>query len=65
MPKIFLDEEVVEEEEEEEILEVVGEDTLKETSLIFIAYVAIEMDTMHLHVSCLGTKLIKKEIKPR
>ena len=39
---------------------------LKEKSMIFIAYVAIEMDhMMHPHASCLGRKLSKKEIEPK
>jgi len=42
-----------------------GAHTLKKKSLNFIAYVAIEMDMMHLHVSFLGTELIRKETKPK
>ena len=56
MLKIIPKEEVVEDKEEEEISEAGGVDTLKDKSLIFIAYVAIEMDhIMHPHASCLGT----------
>lgn len=66
MLKILLEEEAVEEEEEEEISEARGEDTFKEKNLIFIAYIAIEMDhMMHLHASFLATKLSRKEIKPK
>jgi len=66
MLKILLEEEVVEEEEEEEISKVGGANTLKEKSLIFIAYVAIEMGhMMHPHASYLGKKLSRKEIKPK
>eukprot|EP00253_Pinus_taeda_P015790 PITA_15790 len=66
MFKILPEEEVVKEEEEEEISEARGADTLKEKSLIFISYVAIEMDNMmHPHPSCLGIELNKKEINPK
>lgn len=53
MLKILPKEEVVEEE--------VGADTLKEKSLIFIAYVAIDMyHMMHPHASWLGIELSRK-----
>jgi len=64
MLKILSKEEVVE--EEEKILEAGGVDTFKEKSLIFIAYIAIEMvHVMHPYASFLGTKLSRKEIKPK
>lgn len=40
-----------------------GANISKEKCLIFIAYDAIEMDMMLPHVSCLGTKLSRKEMK--
>ena len=33
--------------------------------MIFIAYVAIEMDTRHPHVNFLGKELRRKEMKPK
>ena len=65
MHKILVEEEVAEEEEEQGILEAGGADSSKEKSLIFITYVAIEMDMMHPHVSFLGIELSKKEMKKR
>ena len=55
MLKILPEEEVAEEDEEEEISEEGGADKLKVKNLIFIAYTAINIGMMHLHVSCLGT----------
>ena len=65
MHKILPKGEVAEEDKEEEILEEGASDKLKVKNLIFIAYAAIEIGTMHLHVSCLGTKLSRKEIKKK
>ena len=56
MLKILLEGEVDEEDEEEEILEEEGVDKFKVKNMIFIAYVAIEIGMMHLHVIFLGTK---------
>ena len=60
MHTILLEEEVVEEEEEGRILEARREDIFKEKGLILIAYNEIDMDMMHPHVRCLGTKLRRK-----
>ena len=67
MLKILPEEGVAEEEEEEEeeISKEGGADKLKLKNLIFIAYAAIKTGMMHLHVSCLGIKLSRKEIKKK
>ena len=48
------------EEEDEEISEEGGAENLKLKNMIFIAYATIKIGMMHLHVSCLGTKLSSK-----
>ena len=65
MLKILPEEEVAEEEEGEEISEEGGANKLKVENLIFIAYAAINIGMMHIHVSCLGIKLSNKEIKKK
>ena len=65
MHMILLEEEVAEEEEEEEMFEARGTNISKEKSLIFISYIAIEMDTKHPHVNFLGLELSRKEMQPK
>ena len=61
MLNILPEEEVAEEEEEDEISEEGGgADKLKVKNLIFIAYAAIKIGMMHLHVISLGAKLSNK-----